>query len=107
MTNRFKILAALLALFTLASACEKLPTLTEEEMEAEDERMGQERYAVMRMLRNLADVQFDSEFDDDIDFEEMSLEPTIASSLQAMTFPSGSITPTVLSVASFICTITL
>ena len=77
MTNRFKIMAALLALFTLASACEKLPTLTDEEMEAEDERMGQERYAVMRMLRNLADVQFDSEFDDDIDFEEMSLEPTI------------------------------
>ena len=47
------------------------------ELEAKYERMDVERLAVMELLRNLADVTFDAEYEGDIDFEGKSYEPTI------------------------------
>ena len=49
------------------------------ELEAKYERMDVERLAVMELLRNLADVTFDAEYEGDIDFEGKSYEPTIGS----------------------------
>lgn len=77
MKQYMKLMAALLALLFFVPACEKEQVLSPEEMEAEDERMGLERYAVMSMLRSLADIRFDSDFEDDIDFEGQNYEPTI------------------------------
>ena len=76
-----KSFALLLALCTLGAACS--PTgpqgLSEEQMEAEADRMEAERFAVMELLHNLADVTFPSDFEDDIDFEDQKYEPTIGS----------------------------
>lgn len=69
----------------LATGCKnedndnETPQLTEAELEAKYERMDLERLAVMELLRNLADVTFDADFEGDIDFEGKTYEPTIGS----------------------------
>lgn len=78
----FKETAFLLALMTLAVACRKDDDTdpqqpTDAELEARYERMDMERFAVMDLLSHLADVSFDVDFEDDIDFEGQTYEPAI------------------------------
>ena len=76
--KRIKVIFPLLALLALACGCRK-SGLTEEEMEQGADRMEAERFAVMEILHNLADVRFPSDFEGDIDIEGATYEPTIGS----------------------------
>ena len=56
---------------------EKEDTPDEVVDDPEEERMDSERQGVMMLLYNLAGVQFDKDFDDDVNFEGETYEPTI------------------------------
>jgi len=83
-----KTLALLFVVMSLATGCkdndDTLPVETEENgpekedvIDPEEQRVGNERNGVMTLLYNLADVEFEKEFEDDIDFENTTYEPTI------------------------------
>ncbi len=76
--KRFKVIFPLLTLLAIAAGCRKSGP-TEEEMELDADRVEAERFAVMEILHNLADVRFPSDFEGDIDIESTTYEPTIGS----------------------------
>lgn len=76
--KRFKVIFPLLTLLAIAAGCWKSGP-TEEEMELDADRVEAERFAVMEILHNLADVRFPSDFEGNIDIESTTYEPTIGS----------------------------